>query len=88
MSFEEPSFAILKHNNACGAASRHDLSEAWKLALEADTVSAFGGIIICNRTIDNKVSQEIDKLFFEVIIAPDYDKDALVTLSKKKNRII
>jgi phosphoribosylaminoimidazolecarboxamide formyltransferase / IMP cyclohydrolase len=86
--FTDPSFAILKHNNACGAASRPDLTEAWKLAFEADPVSAYGGIIITNRKVEGEVAGEIDKLFFEVIIAPDFGASALEILSKKKNRII
>lgn len=86
--FTETTFAILKHNNACGIASRPDLIEAWKCALAADPVSAFGGILITNRKIDQETSVEIDRLFFEVIIAPEYDAEALENLKKKKNRII
>ena len=86
--FTETTFAILKHNNACGIASRPVLVDAWKDALAGDPVSAFGGILITNTTVDQETAVEIDKLFFEVIIAPSYDEDALEILKKKKNRII
>ena len=86
--FEEPTFAILKHNNACGCASREKLIDAWKDALAGDPVSAFGGILITNSTIDIETANEINKLFFEVIIAPGYDVTALEVLKSKKNRII
>ena len=86
--FDETTVAILKHNNACGIASRPILKEAWEKALEGDPVSAFGGIIISNTPIDFITAQEIDKLFYEVVIAPDYSYEALGFLKKKKNRII
>lgn len=86
--FEESTFAILKHNNACGIASRDNLTEAWKTALAGDPVSAFGGILVTNREVDEETASEIDKLFFEVIIAPGYRDEALKVLQKKKNRII
>ncbi len=86
--FSEPTFVIIKHNNACGLASRSTLLEAWKDALAGDPVSAFGGVFACNRPVDLATAEEINKLFFEVIIAPDYDADALAVLSQKKNRII
>lgn len=86
--FEETSFAIIKHNNACGLASRPKLIDAWKDALAGDPVSAFGGVLISNRTIDRETAEEIDKLFFEVILAPSYDSDAQEILKRKKNRII
>ncbi|MDR0421216.1 MAG: bifunctional phosphoribosylaminoimidazolecarboxamide formyltransferase/IMP cyclohydrolase [Prevotellaceae bacterium] len=86
--FDEPTFAILKHNNACGCASHTDLTEAWKLALQADPVSAFGGVIVTNRPVDNICAEEINKIFFEVIIAPDFTDNALNILQSKKNRII
>lgn len=86
--FDDPTFAILKHNNACGVASRPTLIEAWKDALAGDPVSAFGGVIITNCIVDKATAEEIHKLFFEIIIAPDYDLDALEVLSQKKNRII
>ncbi|MCH5246928.1 MAG: bifunctional phosphoribosylaminoimidazolecarboxamide formyltransferase/IMP cyclohydrolase [Muribaculaceae bacterium] len=85
---EEPTVAILKHNNACGIATRSDLKTAWEDALAGDPVSAFGGIIISNKAIDAVTANEIDKIFFEVIIAPSYSDDALEILKHKKNRII
>lgn len=84
----EPTFAILKHNNACGIATRKNLEDAWKDALAGDPVSAFGGIIITNRNIDAGTAEELNKLFFEVVIAPGYDGRALEILKQKKNRII
>ncbi len=86
--YDELTFAILKHNNACGLASRPTLLEAWTDALAGDPVSAFGGVLITNTPIDRTTAEEINKLFFEVIIAPDYDVDALEILTQKKNRII
>jgi len=86
--FDELTFAILKHNNACGIASRSTVKEAWEAALAADPVSAFGGILICNAPVDAVAAKEIDQIFFEVIIAPDYDSEALTILKQKKNRII
>jgi phosphoribosylaminoimidazolecarboxamide formyltransferase/IMP cyclohydrolase len=86
--FDETTIAILKHNNACGLASRNSLVTAWKDALAADPVSAFGGIIISNRMVDQITAEEINKIFFEIIIAPDYTEDALEILKQKKNRII
>ncbi len=83
-----PVFAILKHNNACGLAQRDTLLQAWKDALAGDPVSAFGGILITNTTIDADTAEEINKLFFEVIIAPGYQPQALEILQSKKNRII
>ncbi len=81
-------FAILKHNNACGAAVRSTLKEAWDAALAGDPVSAFGGVLITTSTIDKSTAEAIDPLFFEIIAAPDYDADALEILRKKKNRMI
>ena len=86
--FSDTTFAILKHNNACGVASRATVLEAWNDALAGDPVSAFGGILITNGIIDKASAEEINKLFFEIIIAPDYDVAALEILSQKKNRII
>lgn len=86
--FDETSVAILKHNNACGMASRPTVREAWEAALQADPVSAYGGIVIANRTINREAAELINSIFFEVIIAPEYDKEALEILSQKKNRII
>lgn len=86
--FEQPTFAILKHNNACGAATRDNILTAWIDALAGDPVSAFGGVLIANRPIDIKTATEINKIFFEVIIAPDYSNEALQVLFQKKNRIV
>lgn len=86
--FDEITFAVLKHNNACGIASRPSVVEAWNDALAGDTVSAYGGVLITNGVVDKTAAEEINKIFFEVIIAPDYDTDALEILMQKKNRII
>ena len=86
--FSETTFAILKHNNACGLASRPTILQAWTDALAGDPVSAFGGVLITNAAVDKATAEEINKIFFEVIIAPDYDVDALEILGQKKNRII
>jgi phosphoribosylaminoimidazolecarboxamide formyltransferase/IMP cyclohydrolase len=86
--FDDLTFAILKHNNACGIASRPTVKESWEAALAGDPVSAFGGVLICNAPIDEEAAEEINKIFFEVIIAPDYDTGALEILMQKKNRII
>lgn len=86
--FEDPTFAILKHTNACGIASKESILDAWKAALACDPVSAFGGVLICNREIDAETAAEINNLFFEVLIAPSYNVDALKILTGKKNRII
>ncbi|MDE6802988.1 MAG: bifunctional phosphoribosylaminoimidazolecarboxamide formyltransferase/IMP cyclohydrolase [Muribaculaceae bacterium] len=86
--FEAPTVAILKHNNACGLASRDTLLQAWTDALAGDPVSAFGGVIICNRPVDAATAQEMNKIFFEVVIAPEYSNEALDILEQKKNRII
>ncbi|MCR9289303.1 MAG: bifunctional phosphoribosylaminoimidazolecarboxamide formyltransferase/IMP cyclohydrolase [Bacteroidetes bacterium] len=85
---DDPTFAILKHTNTCGLATRNTLKEAWDAALACDNISAFGGIFVCNRSVDLVTAQSIDKLFYEVVIAPDFDKEALELLSKKKNRIL
>lgn len=86
--FEETTFAVLKHNNACGLACRTKLIDAWKDALAGDPVSAFGGVLVTNREIDIYTANEINKLFFEVILAPSYTKEAIEILESKKNRII
>ncbi len=86
--FDETTVAILKHNNACGIASRPILLEAWQLALAGDPVSAFGGIIISNAAIDYQTAQEINNLFYEVLIAPDFSYEAFELLKKKPGRII
>lgn len=81
-------FAILKHNNACGAAVRANVKEAWDAALAGDPVSAFGGVLITTVRIDKATAQAIDTIFFEIIAAPAFDTDALDVLRSKKNRII
>lgn len=86
--FDEPTFAILKHNNACGIASRDTIEEAWDAALACDPISAFGGVLIANGGIDKATAEKINKIFLEVIIAPEYSKEALEILMTKKNRII
>lgn len=86
--FKEPTFAILKHTNACGLASDDKLANAWSKALAGDPISAFGGVLACNREVDEETAKEINKLFFEIIIAPSYEKNALALLKSKKNRII
>lgn len=86
--FTDTTFAVLKHNNACGIASREKLVDAWKDALAGDPVSAYGGILITNREVDEETAKEVNQLFFEVIIAPAYQENALETLKSKKNRII
>lgn len=86
--FTEPTMAILKHNNACGLASRSTLVDAWNAALAGDPISAFGGVIICNREIDVDTATEMNKLFFEIVLAPGFNDEALQTLKSKKNRII
>lgn len=85
---EAPTFAILKHNNACGLAQRDNLVDAYKDALAGDPVSAFGGILISNTKIDAATAEEIHKLFCEVVIAPSFETDALEILKGKKNRIL
>ncbi len=86
--FTDPTFAILKHNNACGLATRPTIAEAWKDALAGDPVSAFGGVLICNGEINEEAAEEMNKIFFEVVIAPSYTEKALEILKQKKNRII
>jgi phosphoribosylaminoimidazolecarboxamide formyltransferase/IMP cyclohydrolase len=86
--FEEPTFAILKHTNACGVASKPSILEAWNVALACDPVSAFGGVLIANREVDLATASEINKLFFEVLIAPSYQPEAVDLFRAKKNRVI
>ena len=73
--FDETALAILKHNNACGMACRPTVKEAWDAALAADPVSAFGGVVITNKNVDKEAALAINEIFFEVIIAPSYDKE-------------
>jgi phosphoribosylaminoimidazolecarboxamide formyltransferase/IMP cyclohydrolase len=84
--FSEPACAIIKHANPCGAAIGSDITDAYKKAFSCDTVSPFGGIVIVNRKLYYDCAAEIDKIFTEIIIAPDFDDDALEFLKKKKNR--
>jgi len=86
--FTEPTFAILKHNNACGVATRPTIAEAYTAALACDPVSAYGGVLVANRPLDKAAAEEVNKLFCEVVIAPDFDADGLELLKSKKNRIL
>ncbi len=86
--FTDTTFAILKHNNACGIASREKLIDAWHAALAGDPVSAFGGVLITNREVDKETAIELHKLFFEVLIAPSFSAESLEILKTKTNRII
>lgn len=88
LEFKDTTFAILKHTNPCGVATRSDLKQAYLDALACDNVSAFGGILISNKTIEADTAEEIHKLFCEVVIAPDFSSDALEILKGKKNRIL
>lgn len=83
-----PTFAVLKHNNACGLATRDNVLQAWKDALAGDPVSAFGGVLITNTEVDESTAAEIDKLFYEVLIAPSFSQGALELLKKKSKRIL
>lgn len=85
---DDPTFAVLKHTNPCGVATRDTIYDAWKAALAGDPVSAFGGILISNTSIDLPTAEEINKIFYEVLIAPDFTEEARALLSKKKNRIL
>ncbi|MGM0611901.1 MAG: bifunctional phosphoribosylaminoimidazolecarboxamide formyltransferase/IMP cyclohydrolase [Bacteroidota bacterium] len=86
--FDGTAFAVLKHTNACGLAQHDDIVTAWKMALAGDPVSAFGGVLVTNAKVNKAVAEEINKLFFEVLVAPDFDDDALAVLKQKKNRIL
>ena len=86
--FTATTYVIIKHNNACGVASRKNPADAWKDALACDPVSAFGGVIVTNAPVDEVTAAEIDKIFFEIIIAPGFTASALEILKQKKNRII
>jgi phosphoribosylaminoimidazolecarboxamide formyltransferase/IMP cyclohydrolase len=85
---DDPTFAILKHNNACGLATRNTIEQAYVDALAGDPVSAFGGILISNKKIDVATANHIHELFCEVVIAPSFEAEALEILKGKKNRII
>jgi len=86
--FKTTTFVVIKHNNACGVASRNTVLESWKDALACDPVSAFGGVLVTNAKVDKDTAAEIDKLFFEIIIAPEFSESSLEILMQKKNRII
>ncbi len=86
--FDETAFAILKHTNACGVATGASVKDAYRRAFAADTVSAFGGVLITNKAVDKATAEEMHSLFFEILIAPDFDDEALAVLTQKKNRIL
>lgn len=86
--FNEPAFAIIKHTNVCGIALADNVVDAWTEALSGDPESAFGGVLVTNQTISDEVAEKINELFFEVLIAPAYNEDALAKLKSKKNRIL
>ncbi|MFL9482204.1 bifunctional phosphoribosylaminoimidazolecarboxamide formyltransferase/IMP cyclohydrolase [Chitinophagaceae bacterium LWZ2-11] len=85
---EDAVFAIIKHTNVCGIASRKTVKEAWDAGLAGDPESAFGGVLVCNKTIDVATADAINEIFFEVLIAPAFNEDALTVLKSKKNRIL
>jgi len=85
---DDPTFAILKHTNPCGVATRPTIREAWEAALQGDPVSAFGGILICNAPLDLPTAEAVDEIFYEVLIAPDFSPEAIEKLTRKKNRIL
>ena len=84
----EFTFAIIKHTNVCGIAQRHTVKDTWDAALAGDPESAFGGVLVCNGTIDKATAEAINEIFFEVLIAPAFDEAALLVLKSKKNRIL
>ena len=86
--FTETTFGIIKHTNVCGIASRATVKESWDAALAGDPESAFGGVLVCNGTIYVATANAINEIFFEVLIAPSFDEDALAILRSKKNRIL
>jgi phosphoribosylaminoimidazolecarboxamide formyltransferase/IMP cyclohydrolase len=86
--FEEPCFAIIKHNNVCGLALRKTVFASWQAALAGDPESAFGGVLVCNRPIDKETAASIQDIFFEVLMAPSFNEEALQLLRTKKNRIL
>jgi phosphoribosylaminoimidazolecarboxamide formyltransferase/IMP cyclohydrolase len=86
--FNETIFAVIKHTNVCGVASRHTVDAAWDAALAGDPESAFGGVLATNATINLATAQKINEIFFEVLIAPSFDAEALELLKSKKNRIL
>jgi len=86
--FSDITFAIIKHTNVCGVSQRATIKESWDAALAGDPESAFGGVLVCNGTIDKATAEAINEIFFEVLIAPSFDEDALLILKSKKNRIL
>lgn len=86
--FTTTTFAIIKHTNVCGVAQRPTIKESWDAALAGDPESAFGGVLVCNGTIDKATADAINEIFFEVLIAPNFDEEALTILKSKKNRIL
>lgn len=86
--FSQPAFAVIKHTNVCGVAERDNVVNAWDAALAGDPESAFGGVLVTNQTINIAVAQKISELFFEILIAPAFEEDALALLKTKKNRIL
>jgi phosphoribosylaminoimidazolecarboxamide formyltransferase / IMP cyclohydrolase len=86
--FKDPFFAIIKHTNVCGIAQRSSIKESWDAALAGDPESAFGGVLFCNGKIDTTTANAIQEIFFEVLIAPGFDDEALTILKSKKNRIL
>jgi phosphoribosylaminoimidazolecarboxamide formyltransferase / IMP cyclohydrolase len=86
--FTDTTFAIIKHTNVCGVAQRSSVKESWDAALAGDNESAFGGVLVCNGTVDKATADAINEIFFEVLIAPSFDEDALAILKSKKNRIL
>ncbi|MBS1739644.1 MAG: bifunctional phosphoribosylaminoimidazolecarboxamide formyltransferase/IMP cyclohydrolase, partial [Bacteroidetes bacterium] len=86
--FDQPVFAIIKHTNVCGIALGTSVTDTWEKALSGDSESAFGGVLISNQTINKEVAEKINELFFEVLIAPEFEADALALLKTKKNRIL
>ena len=86
--FSKPAFAIIKHTNVCGIAERDNVTHAWEAALAGDPESAFGGVLVTNQTINADVARKISELFFEILIAPEFDDEALDLLKTKKNRIL
>lgn len=86
--FTEPAFVVIKHTNVCGVAQRGNVEDAWDAALAGDPESAFGGVLITNQTVNMAVASKINELFFEILIAPAFDDDALELLKSKKNRIL
>src|SRR5206468_1146443 len=83
--FPDPTVAVIKHTNPCGLASNDDIAEAYRRAYAGDTVSAFGGIVAFNRKLTLAAAEEVRKIFYEIVIAPGYDPDALALLQKKKD---